>query len=872
MKTQILKGASILTATLLLSMLMTPVLAGTPLPFERYGNAAGVNNVYITSWIDGVEYGNTTTGATGDYSLTTVGDDTDFPNGVKTGGNDQVVDTIQYARTSLFGATARFFTETDTWSVGGMVNGTLTQEGADTVLLKIDVLASQSTVTGLPDYIIIYNPHTAAVDASTYSLAVGTAAAQPIIAGDIPTGLLVNNSINIPSLGSLVINMAKWGGLSNTANSVKLSIGTHIVDRVEYGAIATEPENTYMSDAVNPPSAQEIYRIGAHQDTNSCLNDFTTRAQSVVLDLVAPTITATTFADGATGVAVAAGIYEATWSEAMAAVGSVTTNLPGATFSWPSTTVYRITYTALAEMTLYTITYNNFTDVALNAAGGDLAKNFTTGDFTAPTITATTFADGATGVAVAAGIYEATWSEAMAAVGSVTTNLPGATFSWPSTTVYRITYTALADMTLYTITYNNFTDVALNAAGGDLAKNFTTGDFTNPTVVPTPADNAVGVAVALATYTLTFSEPMQAVGTLAQDTLPGGTWSWTTTTTYVKTGFTLVASTIYYVNLSAATFLDLAGNPVVQADVAFQFTTTGGAGIIPAQVNDLNATHYGAGSTGILLQWTAKADATSYVIYRTTSLNGTWGWANIAEVTTLNYNDTLAYSDANSYAWVVHSKSAGGENMTKVNSIAHKIAYALSYSATITGGNQNWIALPYAMNLTSGTYHNDAKALKDDITANSGTTCSKVSWWDPTSGYKSYTGIGTPFALVPGRGYMVVTAAAGTYKMVGWYSPASYALAYSATITGGNQNWITVPYHSDLWSGTYNNDAKALKDFVTNNAGTTCSKVSWWDPTSGYKSYTGIGTPFVLVPGRAYMVVTAAAGTIPVMPTTNPGP
>ncbi|MBA3045652.1 MAG: hypothetical protein FP824_05520, partial [Euryarchaeota archaeon] len=396
MKTQILKGASILTATLLLSMLMTPVLAGTPLPFERYGNAAGVNNVYITSWIDGVEYGNTTTGATGDYSLTTVGDDTDFPNGVKTGGNDQVVDTIQYARTSLFGATARFFTETDTWSVGGMVNGTLTQEGADTVLLKIDVLASQSTVTGLPDYIIIYNPHTAAVDASTYSLAVGTAAAQPIIAGDIPTGLLVNNSINIPSLGSLVINMAKWGGLSNTANSVKLSIGTHIVDRVEYGAIATEPENTYMSDAVNPPSAQEIYRIGAHQDTNSCLNDFTTRAQSVVLDLVAPTITATTFADGATGVAVAAGIYEATWSEAMAAVGSVTTNLPGATFSWPSTTVYRITYTALAEMTLYTITYNNFTDVALNAAGGDLAKNFTTGDFTNPTVVPTP-ADNAVG-------------------------------------------------------------------------------------------------------------------------------------------------------------------------------------------------------------------------------------------------------------------------------------------------------------------------------------------------------------------------------------------------------------------------------------------------------------------------------------------
>ncbi len=113
-------------------------------------------------------------------------------------------------------------------------------------------------------------------------------------------------------------------------------------------------------------------------------------AASYIYDNVAPTITATTFADGATGVTITAGNYDADFSENMAAVGTVTTNLPGATYSWVDANTYRITYTALSYSTTYTTTYaTTFRDVAGNALGGDRVKTFTTGAAPAATATAT---------------------------------------------------------------------------------------------------------------------------------------------------------------------------------------------------------------------------------------------------------------------------------------------------------------------------------------------------------------------------------------------------------------------------------------------------------------------------------------------------
>ena len=116
----------------------------------------------------------------------------------------------------------------------------------------------------------------------------------------------------------------------------------------------------------------------------------TPEAASYIFDNVAPTITATTFADGATGVATTAGNYDATFSESMQAVGTFTTNLPGASGSWINPTTYRIAYTALSYSTTYTTTYNtNYLDLAGNALGGDRVKDFTTQAAPAATATAT---------------------------------------------------------------------------------------------------------------------------------------------------------------------------------------------------------------------------------------------------------------------------------------------------------------------------------------------------------------------------------------------------------------------------------------------------------------------------------------------------
>ncbi|MDD4307912.1 MAG: Ig-like domain-containing protein, partial [Thermoplasmata archaeon] len=343
MKTNLMKGASFLAAMMMVTMGLSTVMAGPQLPFDRLGDTT-YNTQLVCSWVDGVEYGNATTSATGYLEISTAGDDTVEDN-VQTGAD--ATNVIQYSVGRLTGATARFFAvaENDVYTAGGSFTSDLTADAADTVLLKIDIVASQATA-GVTDYVVIYNPHTAAVDATTYSLAVGTAAAQPIIAGDIVAGLATNNVNPIPAGGSLAINMVKWGGLSNTGNSVKLLLATRVVDRVEYGSIATAPENTLMSNAQNPTSGNEIYR-NAHADTNMCLADFASRAQTIIPDITAPTITTIVPADGATGVALNAAVT-VTWSEAMSTAGmSVTIDpapLVAGTWAWSvGNTVY--TYT-----------------------------------------------------------------------------------------------------------------------------------------------------------------------------------------------------------------------------------------------------------------------------------------------------------------------------------------------------------------------------------------------------------------------------------------------------------------------------------------------------------------------------------------------
>ncbi|WP_245827923.1 Ig-like domain-containing protein, partial [Sinomonas mesophila] len=147
-------------------------------------------------------------------------------------------------------------------------------------------------------------------------------------------------------------------------------------------------------------------------------------------DTTAPTVTGTSPTDGATGVAATADVT-GSFSEAMDAttITETTFTLTAGTTTVPAAVTYSSTdrtatlnpSTDLAADTTYTATIKGGSGGVEDAAGNALATDrtwtFTTapaggGDTTAPTVTATSPTDGATGVAVTADVT-GTFSEAM---------------------------------------------------------------------------------------------------------------------------------------------------------------------------------------------------------------------------------------------------------------------------------------------------------------------------------------------------------------------------------------------------------------------------------------------------------------------------
>ena len=234
--------------------------------FQRHGIADGLSNTLITAWIGGVEYGRTVTSAIGEFWIIIDADGL-MPDNVKTGGYPG--DTITYAIGDLTGANGVFFVETDIWVTGGSVEGNLNM-GASVPLLKISAVTTQSSWGEASDWIRIYNPTGGAVDVSSFAIGIANGAPMPILAGDILPGIYGNPLV---AGGELYVNMAKWGGLSNIGNAINLYYNSNIIDRVEYGNIAMEPENTIMYNAPAPGAGMEIFRI-AFFDTNNCTADF----------------------------------------------------------------------------------------------------------------------------------------------------------------------------------------------------------------------------------------------------------------------------------------------------------------------------------------------------------------------------------------------------------------------------------------------------------------------------------------------------------------------------------------------------------------------------------------------------------------------
>lgn len=340
---------------------------------------------------------------------------------------------------------------------------------------------------------------------------------------------------------------------------------------------------------------------GNHLATN--YSWFFTTGPTPVPDTTAPTVISTDPTNAASNVALNKTVT-ATFSEAM---NPATINNSTFTLMGPGSTpvVGTVTYsgnTAAFDPTSNLVANTTFTATittgVTDTSGNHLAANytwfFTTGtnpDTTAPTVTSTDPANGATNVVITKTV-SATFSEAMnaASINSTTFTLtgPGTTPVAGTVSYVSSTNTALFDptadlasSTTYTAT---ITTGAEDAAGNNLAVNhtwvFTTGpDVTAPTVTSTtPATGATNVAVA-ASVTATFSEQMSAATinnttfTLANGGAVAGTVTYdaaTRTATFDPT-LVLANSTTYTATITTGA-QDASGNNLA-SNYTWTFTT-----------------------------------------------------------------------------------------------------------------------------------------------------------------------------------------------------------------------------------------------------------------------------------------------------------
>ncbi len=351
---------------------------------------------------------------------------------------------------------------------------------------------------------------------------------------------------------------------------------------------------------------------------------FTTAAPP---DTTPPTVTAFTPANGATGVSTGA-VVTATFSKAMNAstIGTSTFELRNAATLVTATVAYNAatrvaTLTpseALSPSTTYTATVRGGAGGVADSAGNVLAASstwtFTTGapiDTTPPTITATSPAAGATGVATNS-VITATFSEPMdaASIGPASVELRNGAALVTSAVTYNaatrvVTLTpaaALAASTTYTVTIRGgatdprVKDVAGNALAANSTWSFTTAavpDTTPPTVTAnTPANGATGVATSTVVM-VTFSEAMDAssIGSSTFELRNGAvvvaasvSYNAATRVATLTPSAALAHATTYTATVrgGAAGVRDLAGNALA-ADSTWSFTTTA-AGACPCSL------------------------------------------------------------------------------------------------------------------------------------------------------------------------------------------------------------------------------------------------------------------------------------------------
>jgi hypothetical protein len=486
---------------------------------------------------------------------------------------------------------------------------------------------------------------------------------------------------------------------------------------IRNGTKVGETTGTTFTDTGLAEVATYEYSVSANCTSGELSEPSPVTAASTVttLDLTPPQVINKQPPDNFNGVSPGA-TATVTFSEPMdpATINATTFNLritaTGATI--PGMVTYNAT-TRLAEFkptspmpssTNITATVTTGTkDARGNGLTANLTWTFTIADVAAPTVTATTPTNGASGVSPTAPNITVTFSEPM---DPNTTNaasftlrvtggadVPGTVAYNPTTRVATFTPNSpLASSTAYTATVAaTVRDVAGNPMGTAFQFSFTTADTNAPTLIQTtPANLATGVAINTI-VTASFSEPMDA-NTLNTTTFTlrvfgtnapvAGAVSYTAATnTATFTPTSPLSSGTTYIAAVTTGARDLAGNALAASVIPnpWTFTTMAPVDNTPPTVTAVLPT---AGATGVAT--TTTVDITFSEAMNATTIDGT-------TITLRNTNTSAAV------AGVVTTIGATGARFTP----NVPLAAGTNYTVTVTTGVRDVAGNPMAAQFTS---------------------------------------------------------------------------------------------------------------------------------------------------------------------------
>ncbi len=567
----------------------------------------------------------------------------------------------------------------------------------------------------------------------TNDITLTTGEAIPTQQFSFTTGSLVIPSVAIISPNNMATNILPSTSIqvqfsepvnNVNVNTVILHANSIDGDSVPLNSIVAGDDNTFTIFPSVKLNQSTIYYItfgsGIIDNYGTALSDvsfsFTTG------DITAPTVSLITPTNNATDISAGVSI-QVQFSETVQHVNTSTVTLYENSLSGKNIPIGTITkgsnnvYTIIPSVTLDQLAtfYVVFNSGIKDMSGNNLIPtnfHFTTGDFTAPTVSLITPSNNATGISVNPTI-QMQFSELVTGVNATNVTLYESSITGKKIAIGTINlgdnniYTfspnsALNPMaTYYVVLGNGITDTD---GGNQLAPttfSFTTGDYTAPTVsIINPSNNATNVPIN-PNIQIQFSKAVENVGSannvlLYQDSIGGNLVpinaiiSESNNMYVFSPSNALTPGTLYYVVLSSG-ITDLSGNQL--APTSFSFTVVNAPSMIycldsqcanPVNSFNLNAVVGGTNTQTVYVKNVGGLDAQN--LHYTPALPS-------SNISVSGCTDTLGVNQICAL-WVKYSPAIleSGSNIlngsfTDASSTVYATNLAVNYSSVVTGAN-----------------------------------------------------------------------------------------------------------------------------------------------------------------------------------------